>query len=181
MQVLINSVWQHLVILQDLVALDDCSKGFSPCLLTKLSTNNKRNPVVFFYLSTFQQLILGQLDVLRFALPCSKHRCLQGSTVAKRQRPRLQQRNFVDGIQMNGCVFLGLSTRQERDSCDKDRRIRLLIEHSSARHRWLIISSNQLQRKYDFKHYMHRTTERYHVQPSHDPSSPISGNALSRI
>lgn len=87
--------------------------------ITPLATATKNQPKqsTDHYLCTFQQLLLGKLDILLLALPCRKHGSLQCSTIAERKCPWLQQRHFVDGIKVNCCIFLGLSTGQERDTC----------------------------------------------------------------
>ena len=62
-------------------------------------------------LCAYQQDLLRCLDVLRAPLPCLQHRVLQSPGIGERYMPWV--RRLVHCIQVQSCLHLGLSTRQE--------------------------------------------------------------------
>lgn len=69
------------------------------------------------YPGALDELVLAGSDVLLLASPCAEHGSLQGTTVREGQSPWADQRNLVDGAQVDGGLLLGLTTRQEGDTC----------------------------------------------------------------
>ncbi|CAO2634842.1 hypothetical protein LEMLEM_LOCUS22824 [Lemmus lemmus] len=63
-------------------------------------------------------LLLGSLQVLLLPAPGLQSRGLQGSAIRESQGPWLQQWTLVDGIEVDGRLFLALPSRQESDSSD---------------------------------------------------------------
>lgn len=56
-------------------------------------------------------LLLGSLQVLLLSTPGLQGRGLQGSAIGEGQGPWLQQAALVDGIEVDGCLFLTLASR----------------------------------------------------------------------
>lgn len=67
----------------------------------------------FTCLCTLEEFVLGSLDILRFATPGSEYGGLQGMPVGEGEGPWLTARALVNGIQVDRCVLLGLTSRQE--------------------------------------------------------------------
>lgn len=55
--------------------------------------------------------------VLSFAQPGRKSRGLKSTAVGEAQFPGAFQRDLVDGVQVEGGLFLALASRQEADAC----------------------------------------------------------------
>lgn len=70
------------------------------------------------YQSTLDVFLLGVLQVFFLAAPGLEGRSLEGTAIREGQGPWLVQRALIDGIQMDGSLFLTLTSRQESDACD---------------------------------------------------------------
>lgn len=71
------------------------------------------------YQSALDVFFLSILEVLFLATPGLEGRSLQGTAIGEGQGPWLVQGAVVDGIQVDGGLFLTLATRQESDTCGK--------------------------------------------------------------
>lgn len=69
-------------------------------------------------------LLLGSLQVLLLPTPGLQSRGLQGTAVGEGQGPRLQQGALVDGVEVDGCLLLTLTSRQEGNSSDSGGTVR---------------------------------------------------------
>jgi len=69
-------------------------------------------------LGTLQELGLGSGNILWLATPCTEDGCLESTTVAEGKRPWLLGLELVDGIEVDGRLLLGLTSRQEGDASD---------------------------------------------------------------
>jgi hypothetical protein len=67
------------------------------------------------YQGSLDILLLGSLQVLLLSTPGLQGGGLQGSAIGESQGPWLQQRALVDGVEVDGCLFLTLPPRQEGD------------------------------------------------------------------
>jgi hypothetical protein len=67
----------------------------------------------YTYLCSLDELVLSGFHILGLATPCGKYGSLQGTTVAEGEGPWLAARATVDGVQVDGSIFLRLTTRQE--------------------------------------------------------------------
>lgn len=66
---------------------------------------------------TLKEGLLGGLNILSLALPSGKDRLLEGTTVGEGQGPwAFDLTDLVHGIQVEGGLFLRLSTGQEADT-----------------------------------------------------------------
>lgn len=70
------------------------------------------------YPGALQKLILGSLNILLLATPCSQDWSLQRSAVWESEGP-WSLGLVVDGVQVDWSLFLWLTTWQEGDSCEK--------------------------------------------------------------
>ena len=66
-------------------------------------------------LGSLDVLLLGILRVLLLPTPGLESRGLQGSALGESQGPWLQQGTLVDSVEVDGCLFLTLPSRQESD------------------------------------------------------------------
>ena len=69
------------------------------------------------YLGASEELLLGVFEVLGLASPGGKYGRLQGTPEAEGERPWLDSRVLVDGVEMDRRFLLRLTARQERHSC----------------------------------------------------------------
>ena len=65
----------------------------------------------------FDIFLLGSLQVLLLPTPGLQGRGLQGSAIGEGQGPWLQQGALVDCVEVDGCLLLTLTSRQEGDPC----------------------------------------------------------------
>jgi len=67
-------------------------------------------------LGAFQQFSLCSFDVFRLACPGEQDRVLEGPSIAEGQRPRSQQGNLVNGIEVDRGILFRLAAGQESDA-----------------------------------------------------------------